>query len=164
MYTSNKSVNMTTFKIKAIEEDFNYLFALNDSELKEKGMIKITVDQYPGYPCRISLEDAQIGEEVLLFPYKHHKTTSPYQASGPIFIRKNVQTAILETNEIPKLLNHRHLSLRCYDKSGIMIEATTCNGKEVRQELDELFKNSRVSYVHIHNAKPGCYNCVAERV
>lgn len=155
---------MENFIIKAIEEDLSYLFTLHETALSKLGAIKMIVDKYPGFPCRVSLEDAQIGEEVILVPYTHHKTTSPYQASGPIFIRKNAQKASLEENEVPKFLNHRYLSLRCYDEQGMMIEATTCNGDKVKEKLDEHFKNTDISYIHIHNARPGCYNCVAERI
>lgn len=92
---------MADFIIKAIEENFNPLFELDDPALQAQGAVKLTVDEYPGFPCRISLEDAPLGEEVLLLPYKHHQTASPYQTSGPIFIRKNVQHAKLKTNEVP---------------------------------------------------------------
>lgn len=155
---------MENFQIKAIREDFNHLFSLSDSQLREQGARKILVDNYPGFPCRISLVDAPIGEEVVLLPFKHHNTDSPYQASGPIFVRKNVIAPELEVNEIPKILHHRFLSLRGYDSSGMMIETDTCHGSDVQSKLQTIFENSVVSYVHIHNAKPGCYNCVAERI
>ena len=155
---------MANFQIKAIKEDFNHLFSLSDSQLREQGATKMLVDNCPGFPCRISLEDAPVGEEVILLPYKHHNTDSPYQASGPIFVRKNVMAPDLEVNEIPKILHHRFLSLRGYDSSGMMIETDTCQGSDVQSKLQTFFENSEVSYVHIHNAKPGCYNCVAERI
>lgn len=155
---------MNDFIIKPIDEDFNYLFELNDAELKAKGAVKMITDKFPGIPCRVSLEDARIGEEVILFPYQHHKTDSPYQATGAIFIRKNVEKAQPAVNEIPKFLNHRFLSLRGYDKSGFMIEAAACDGKIVKEKLIKFFNNPEISYVHIHNAKPGCFNCVAERM
>ncbi len=107
----------TNFKISAIENKYNHLFGLNEKELNSKGIIKIIVDKKPGFPCRVTLEDAEIGEEVLLLPYKHHKTESPYQASGPIYIRKNTTMVNLEINEIPKMLFKRLQSLRVYDKT-----------------------------------------------
>lgn len=154
---------MADFIIKAIEENFNPLFELDDPALQAQGAVKLTVDEYPGFPCRISLEDAPLGEEVLLLPYKHHQTASPYQASGPIFIRKNVQHAKLKTNEVPPILQHRYLSLRCYNHTGFMVDALTCNGDKVKQTMNQLFDNPEIAYIHIHNARPGCYNCMAER-
>ena len=155
---------MANFLIKAIKEDFNHLFTLSKSQLREQGVTKILVDNWPGFPCRISLEDAPVGEEVILLPYKHHHTDSPYQASGPIFVRKNAMAPELKENEIPKFLNHRFLSLPGYNSSGMMIETDTCQGSELKSMLHIFFENSEVAYIHIHNAKPGCYNCVAERI
>jgi Protein of unknown function (DUF1203) len=45
-----------------------------------------------------------------------------------------------------------------------MINATVIEGRIVGETLQKLFTNIEIAYVHIHNAKPGCYNCVVERV
>ncbi len=120
-------------------------------------------DAHPGFPCRISLEDASIGEEVILLPFGHHQTNSPYQASGPIFVRKQARMAALAPNEIPKMLLHRVLSLRAYDASGWMQTATVVNGNELLAEIERMFSIHDVAYIHVHNAKPGCFNCSIER-
>lgn len=153
------------FKIKALDhQEFKSLFDFSDNELKEKGIKRMIVDAKPGYPCRVSLEDAEIGEEVLLIPYKHHKTTSPYQATGPVFVRKGVKTKLLDINEIPIMLNHRLLSFRGYDKDGIMVEAQTQSGSDTQNIVEQIFENKEVEYIHIHNSSPGCYNCEVNRV
>ena len=153
------------FQIQSLDaKEFSEYFNWNDSELANIGAIRMIVDEKPGYPCRVSLEDAEIGEEVILLPYKHHNTNSPYQALGPIFVRKNARNAILEMNALPKMLNHRLLSIRGYDSHGILKEATVTEGTNLREILDNIFDNQEVSYIHIHNAKPGCYNCMAIRV
>jgi hypothetical protein len=146
------------------DNEFSNLFALDDLELGNIGAVRMTVDSFPGFPCRVSLEDAAIGEEVILLPYQHHKTNSPYQASGPIFVRKSAKTASLKTNEIPKMLNHRLLSLRGFDKSGMMKDASVVEGQKLREQIIKTLENNEIHYIHIHNAKPGCYNCVVERV
>jgi Protein of unknown function (DUF1203) len=154
----------TNFKIKSLQDtEFRPLFDLDDTALEKMGAVRMTVDAFPGFPCRVSLEDAAIGEEVILLPYQHHKTNAPYQASGPIFVRKIANTANLGTNEIPKMLTHRLLSLRGYDKSGMMKYATVTEGQNLATQLQLGFEQSEIHYIHIHNAKPGCYNCVAER-
>lgn len=156
---------MTNFIIKALpDSEFTSLFGMEDSELSKLGAVRMTVDEKPGYPCRVSLEDAEVGEEVILLPYKHHKTNSPYQSAGPIFVRKGVKTASPQINEIPVMLLHRLLSLRGYDKNGMMISASVVEGKTLKDQLHKTLENNDVAYIHIHNAKPGCYNCVAERI
>lgn len=152
------------FKISPIENNFNHLFNLNKEELTSNGGVKMIVDEKPGYPCRASLEDAEIGEEVILFPFQHHKVNSPYQSSGPIFVRKNAKSTNLGVNEIPKMLLHRLLSLRVYDKKGMMIDAKTIEGKTLKNEIEVIFKNNLVDYIQIHNSSPGCYNCQVNRI
>lgn len=152
------------FKLKALDEkEFASLFKLNDLELEKIGAIRMIVEEFPGYPCRVSLEDAEIGEEVILLPYQHHKVNSPYQASGPIFVRKIARTPTLEINEIPKMFNHRLLSIRGYNNKGIMKSASVAEGKILKEQLTKALENKEIQYIHIHNASPGCYNCVVER-
>jgi hypothetical protein len=140
------------------------LFAMSDARLAEKGMVRMIVDSKPGFPCRISLEDAEIGEEVLLLPYVHHNSGSPYRASGPIFIRRKARAASLEVNEIPEMLVHRLLSVKAYDTAGMMQHALVLNGSELQRAIHELFANTHIAYLQIHNAGPGCYNCQVNRI
>lgn len=153
------------FRLKALDDkEFADLFLLDHQELEKLGAVKMSVDKFPGFPCRVSLEDAAVGEEVILLNYQHHKTSSPYRASGPVFVRKIANTPTLGTNEIPKMFNHRLLSLRGYDKNGIMVEASVTEGNLLKDQIVKTFENEDISYIHIHNARPGCYNCLVERV
>ena len=148
------------FQIKALPgAEFASLFELDNQELEEKGAMRMTVDKKLAFPCRVSLEDGEIGDEVILLAYQHHKTNSPYQSRGPIFVKKNAATAMPAVNEIPKLLLHRLLSIRKYDKNGMMKASLVTEGKFLREVLMESFNNQEIDYVHIHNAKPGCYMC-----
>ncbi len=152
------------FQVKAIRGgEFDRLFTLDKPALEEMGAIRMTVDKQPGFPCRVSLEEAEVGEEVMLLPYQHHKTYSPYQATGPIFVRKNAKTTSLAVNEIPVFFNHRLLSLRGYNTSGIMKVASVTKGDVLREELDQMLKDPDINYIHIHNARQGCFLCVVER-
>ena len=152
------------FKILALDDkEFESYFNLSDSELEKIGGKRMIVDENPGFPCRVSLEDAKIGEEVILVPYEFHKTEGPYQAKGPIFIRKGVKTSELESNEIPGMLNHRLLSFRGYDKNGLMKTAITEKGDKTKDVIEKIFKSDEIEYIQIHNSSPGCYNCEVRR-
>ena len=57
------------FLIKALSKNqFDGLMKLTDKELANKHAKWITVDESPGYPCRVSLTEAAVGERVLALP------------------------------------------------------------------------------------------------
>ena len=154
-----------TFKINALDhQEFESHFTKSDSELEKLGIQRMIVDVKPGYPCRVSLQDAEIGEEVILLPYEYHKTSNPYQAKGPIFIRKGSKTRVFEKNVIPVMLNHRLLSFRAYDENGNMVDAKTEQGINTKKVIERFFGDSDIQYIHIHNSSPGCYNCEVRRI
>lgn len=149
-----------SFRFVALRaERFASLFGRTDEELQAIGARRVVVDEKPGYPCRVSLADAEVGEVVLAVPFTHHDVSSPYRASGPIFVRSGVVTASPAVDEIPPMFRHRLLSIRGYDADAMMIAAEVVNGTELEDALRRLFAADRVEYVHIHNARPGCYNC-----
>jgi hypothetical protein len=149
-----------SFQITALSfEPFAPLFALSDEELATIGARRMTADRKPGFPCRVSLADAEAGETVLLLPFTHHDVSSPYRASGPIFVRSGARMASPAPDEIPALLAHRLLSVRGYDLAANMIASEVVDGGQVAATIRHLFADERVSYLHLHNARPGCYNC-----
>lgn len=154
----------TKFLIKALFKDLfkDYLFK-NEQELIACNATWLTADAEPGYPCRVSLSDAKIGERVLALFFTHHNVNSPYKAAGPIFVRENAKTASLNINEVPELMKSRLLSLRAYNTLGYMINAKVIEGKRIDCELNDMLENDEVEYIHIHYANPGCYACSVHR-
>jgi hypothetical protein len=122
------------------------------------------VDSKPGFPCRVTLEDAEPGEEVILLSYEHQPAAgSPYKSQGPIFVRQSVTGTYDRVNEIPPVLPVRMLSLRGYDENDLMVEAEVVDGKDLVSEMTKFFGNEQVSYVHIHYARRGCFACRVDR-
>ena len=152
------------FKIIGIHKE--QFISLLDDESKNsmtKNTKWLTADSKPGFPCRVSLVDAEVGEKVLALSFVHHDVKSPYKASGPIFIRENAESAALKVNEVPKMLRHRLLSIRAYNSEEMMIEADVTQGTELETIIEKQFQNNDVKYIHIHNANPGCFNCAVHR-
>jgi len=143
---------------------FEPLFAMTDDELLRLGARRRTATDAPGFPCRVSLEDAPVGAELLLLPYEHHPAASPYRASGPIYVRRSAVRRDLQPGEVPSYVSGRLISVRAYDAGAMMIAASVCEGTGVAAALDELFADPTVAYVHLHNAKRGCFSCEATRV
>jgi uncharacterized protein DUF1203 len=154
----------SSFQLIALPEDrFAALFDRSDAELHATGARRMIVDQKPGFPCRVSLVDAEIGETVILLPFTHHDVSTPYRSSGPIFIRGNARTLKPAPGEIPEMFRHRLLSVRAYDISAMMIAAEVVKGNELEDAILRLFTHESAHYLHIHNAQPGCYNCSVVR-
>jgi hypothetical protein len=153
------------FRIEGLAPDaFQPLFALDDEALAARGARRDTADHKPGFPCRVSLEDAEPGEEVLLLAWEHHPTSSPYRASGPIYVRKSATKAWAGApGSVPPMLRHRLLSVRAYDPEGVMVGADVCDGTDLEGTISKLFEDPSASYLHVHNAKPGCFNCRVDR-
>ena len=142
---------------------FQALFPLSDDQLVQKGARLMTVDAKPGFPCRVSLEDAEIGEQVVLIPFVHHDVDSPYRASGPIFVREKAKEADLSVGEVPEVVSTRTMSVRAYGKNSMMIDGTVVPGSEIKAHIKKLFADPKIVYLHLHNAGAGCYSCKVER-
>ncbi|MBI3438352.1 MAG: DUF1203 domain-containing protein [Proteobacteria bacterium] len=132
------------------------LHALSDGELAARGMQRMRVERKPDAPCRISLDDAEIGETVVLLSYDHQPADTPYRQQGPIFVR-HAETRFDAVNVIPPALARRPLSLRGFDADHMMIEADIVDGAEAAALVERFFSNARVAYIHAHYAKRGCY-------
>jgi hypothetical protein len=151
---------MNNFRLVGIApEPFEPLFQLADADLWAMGAVRRVATENPGFPCRVSLEDAEVGEELLLLPYTHQNVASPYRASGPIFVRRHAVQPTLMYGELPPYVTGRLMSVRAYDASDMMIVALVCEGSALAPELERLFSDAAVAYVHLHNAKQGCFSC-----
>lgn len=146
------------FQISALDyHQFSELFDLDDDELKSRGAMRVVADCNPGFPCRVSLEDAAIGERLILLNYRHLDIGSPYSATHAIFVRENARKAEPVPGTVPDVLARRLLSVRAFDKKGLMIDADVIDGGELKSALEGFFRKSEIEFVDIHNAKPGCF-------
>ena len=152
------------FRVSALpEQEFAELFSLDESELRSRGAKRYIADSRPGFPCRVSLEDAAPGEPVILLPFAHQTADSPYKASGPIFVREGARRAAPAIDQVPELLRLRMLSVRAYDGQSLMRDADVVDGRDLEAVVERFFANPRVSYLHVHFARPGCYACRIDR-
>jgi len=153
-----------SFQISALPiGQFQHLFGKDDDVLNAHGAKRMVVDECPGCPCRISLQDAAVGESVLLLNFEHQQATTPYRSSHAIFVRENAVEAQLQPNEVPDQLRIRLLSVRAFDQDGMMIDADVAEGNDLERLVDKMFAQPPVSYLHIHHAKPGCYGARVDR-
>jgi hypothetical protein len=153
-----------SFQITGLQRaDFAPLFALTDAELAARNAVRMVADKRPGFPCRVSLRDAEPGESVLLLNYEHLAVASPYRSRHAIFVRENAVDARLDVDEIPEVLATRLLSVRAFDRAGMMVDADVVQGSGLAPAISRMLDKSAVDYLHVHNAKPGCFAARVDR-
>ena len=156
---------MPSFRLTGLDHhQFEPLFDLSADRLAELGAIRVIAASDFGSPCRISLEDARAGDEMLLLPWEHQPADSPYRSSGPIYVRRGVSRRTLAVGEVPPYVTRRLVSIRAYDEQHMMVDANVCDGQSVAAEIGRQFEEDRVVYIHLHNAKRGCFSCRVDRV
>lgn len=153
-----KKIEMKNFIIKSLQHSkFEYLKDLTELELSVNNIVKQTVNKKPSFPCRVTLQDAEIGEEVFLLNYQFHNKNSPYSANGPIYIRPNKVSKICKKNEIPEMFLTRLISLRGYNSLSMLINAEVFEGTLLKEKIQKFLEKENIEYLHIHNAKTGCF-------
>jgi hypothetical protein len=67
-------------------------------------------------------------------------------------------------NEIPGVLQTRLLSLRDFGNAGMMQAADVVHGREILPVIEQMLGDSRIEYIHVHNAKLGYFAARIDRV
>ena len=154
-----------SFRISSLPvEPFQALFGLADDELMKHGARRAVCDEKPGFPCRVTLADAEPGETLILLNYALlDELSSPYRAKGPIFVRESAKQGRDVVDAVPDYLARRLLSIRAYDRDGMMLEADVVDGRELSPMIEKMFAIDGVDYLHAHFARRGCYAARIDR-
>jgi hypothetical protein len=145
---------MPTFIIVGMPyEAFAPLFGLTDAQFAETGTKRVIAQEKTGYPCRVSLWDAEVGKELLLLHYQCQPGNSPYRAFGLIDVRRHAIPRVLKLGEVPEYVTRRLISVWAYESAHMMLNAEVRDGKHVAAEIQHLFRDERIAYIHLHNAK-----------
>lgn len=152
------------YRITGLSPDlFKHLWPLDDAALARQSIRRVVADSNRGFPCRISLDNARAGETLLLLPFPHHDVAGPYRASGPIFVREQATRAAVYEDGVPDTFLPRLLSVRAYDASGWMQACEVVEGTQLALAIDGFFQRADVAYLHLHNARPGCFAARVDR-
>jgi hypothetical protein len=153
-----------TYRITGLDAaPFKPLFELPDEELAARGIVRMTVDKKPKFPCRVSLTDRDIGESVLLLNHVSHDVANPYRATHAIFVAETEQEPGEYVDEVPPVFENRVLSLRGFDRDEMMADALLAQPGEADAGIRKLFANTDVETIHAHNAARGCFSAKIER-
>lgn len=155
---------MSGFVITGLDPaPFAAFYGLADDALAERGVERMIVTDNPGFPCRVTLEDAAVGETVLLLNHEHLPVDTPYRQRHAIFVKEGATAAARHVDTVPAQLAIRPLSVRGYDVDGHMVDADLVDGRLLPALIDRLFADPRIAYLHAHNAKRGCFAARIER-
>ena len=152
------------YRIRGLDPaPFQPLYGLSDESLASRHVVRYRVDG-PGFPERVELRDMQPGETALLLNHEHLAVDSPYRSRHAIFVREGATQAAEFRNEIPAmLLCRRMLSLRAFDRAGMLLDADLCAGDVIEASITRMLARQDVAFLHAHSASHGCYLAVIER-
>jgi hypothetical protein len=152
-----------SFVVRGIDPaPYKALFGLPDEALASQGVVRMTVDS-PTFPCRVSLTDRTIGETVLLLNHVSHDVANPYRATHAIFVTETDEEPAEYVDRVPPVFDKRVLSLRGFDKQGMMAAAILTQPGEAEAGIRQLFADPTIETIHAHNATRGCFSAKIER-
>lgn len=153
-----------TYKFSGLEpSQFAHLIGLSDEDLAAHGAVRMTANGQPSFPCRIQLDDAKAGESLLLINHVSHDGNNPYRASHAIFVSETAAEPAVYEGEIPPALDRRILSIRAFDRAGMMVDAALAQPGEADPVVRRMLANEAVHHVDAHTAIRGCFMARAER-
>jgi hypothetical protein len=152
-----------TYRIDGLDPaPFRSLCGQTDADLAAAGAQRMAVSSYPGFPCRIGLDDVRPCGTVLLLNHLSIPT-GPYRASHAIFVEEGADLPDLYDDTILPAIDRRVLSLRAFGEQHMMVDAALAQPGAAGQCIRRLFDDEVVRYIHAHNAVRGCFAAVVER-
>jgi hypothetical protein len=153
-----------SYRITGLDrEPFAGLFDMDDAALAEQGAVRVTAAADMGWPCRISLEDAKAGEELILLNHVSHDVATPYRSAYAIYLRRSAGEAAEYVDETPPVFEGRPMAFRAFDRDGMLRNAALALPGQSDAKIRELFAAQEIAYIHAHNAAHGCFSAKVER-
>ena len=143
-------------------ETFEPLFGLTDEALAEHTAVRVIAGE-GRYPCRVSLEDAQPGQSLLLLNYQHQDAASPYRSNYAIYVNEAARETRRLEGELPPVLRGRPIAVRAFDAVGMLVGAELALNDDVEAAIGRQFANPAAAYLHAHNAAHGCFAARIDR-
>jgi hypothetical protein len=136
---------------------FAPLFGMDEAALTARGAMRVIADAPRGYPCRVSLRDAEEGERLILLNHVSHDVAGPFRTAYAIYVREGAAPPAPYVDELPDYLDRRTLSLRGFGADGLLKGAVLANPGQAEAKIRALFEAEEVATIHAHNAAHGCF-------
>jgi len=147
-----------TYRIEGLPpEAYRGLIGLSDAELAGRNAKRVTADTKPGFPCRVTLEDAEPGESLILFNHVSHDVPNPFRSAYAIYVRESAAEAACYVDETPPVFEGRVLGLRGFDGDGLLRGALLALPGEADAKIRAMLDRPEIETIHAHNAAAGCF-------
>ena len=127
------------------------------------GAIRVQASSKPGFPCRVTLEDAEPGESLLLLNHVSHDVATPFRSAYAIYVREGAAEAPDYVDATPAFFGLRTLGMRGFDADGMLRRASVAGPGEADGAIRSLLDHDEIAYIDVHNAGAGCFMARAER-
>jgi hypothetical protein len=142
---------------------FESLYGMMDGELASRNARRVVAADSRGWPCRVTLEDAQEGESLILLNHVSHDVATPFRSAYAIYVREGATEPAVYVDETPPVFEGRPLGLRGFDAGGMLRGALLALPGEADAKIRELFDRPEIATIHAHNAAHGCFAARIER-
>lgn len=146
-----------TYQITGIDPD------QIDTTINSALAVQVTATSSLGFPCRVTLEDAEQGEDLVLFNHVSHDVQSPYRSSYAVYARIKAEKPAQYTDELPPVFKGRPLGMRAFGSDAMLKTAGLAMPGDADQTIRQLFELDEVAYIDVHNAAHGCFVARVER-
>jgi hypothetical protein len=147
-----------TYRIQGLRrEEFSAVLGQTEDGLARRGARRVIADSKPGFPCRVTLEDAEPGESLILFNHVSHDVPTPFRSAYAVYVREVAGEPACYVDEPPPVFAGRALGLRGFDSEGMLSGALLALPGEADEKIRELFRRAEIATIHAHNAAAGCF-------
>lgn len=153
-----------TYLIEGLDPaPFRHLFAMEEAELAAHRAVLQTASASRGFPCRVSLRDADEGDQLLLVHHTSHAVETPYRNAFAIFVRRAASEPACYVDECPPVFAGRPLGLRGYTAAGNLLTARLAMPGAADDIIREMLSDPAITYIDAHNAAHGCFAARVQR-
>ncbi|MGE5511794.1 MAG: DUF1203 domain-containing protein [Bacteroidota bacterium] len=118
-----------------------------------------------GIPCRHCLEHVKAGQPYLILAHRPFPEPQPYAEIGPIFLHADACARYQASETVPPMLASPQYLIRGYSAghrivygSGRIVPTVA-----IPDAAADMFRDARISYIHVRSASNNCYQCRIDR-
>ena len=153
-----------TYRISGLDPaNFDALRRANKATLAAHNAARVVATGKPGFPCRVTLDDAEPGESLILLHHVSHDVETPYRSAYAIYVRESAKLAASFIDELPPVFANRPMAFRAFDAAGMLQGAALAAPGEADAAIRDLFEEPQIAYIDAHNAAHGCFAARVER-